>query len=401
MTKTLDRVPLLADVIRDGGDKAQQLRRLAPETVDALIDAGMFRFALPSELGGEGASSMETVDILAAISAIDASVGWNVMLGSEINAMAAGGMDRDVARSVFLDDPRVVMCGGSGPGSVPGPAIRQADGGYRVTGRGTFASGCHNSTWSFLMAAAHEAPGVPMTTSSGVPIFRMFFLNRSEWDIEVVWDMAGLRGSGSDTVVAVDGHVRPEHADVQLWSLPAQYDNPVYRMPVPFRLAYNKAGVALGVAQGALQAFEELSGTKTPMMSSGLLRDRPDAQSRYGRATAIVRSARAYLVDALNDVEEELHAGREVPSAELTQAARLACVHATNTCMEAVDLIHNAAGTSALRMDSPLERKLRDAHGCATHRWVAHPLYGDLGRILLGGEPGPEFDGSAAVSSRR
>lgn len=68
--------------------------------------------------------------------------------------------------------------------------------------------------------------------------------------------------------------------------------------------------------------------------------------------------------------------------------------------MHAVDLIHNSAGTTAIRMDSPLERKLRDAHACATHRWVAHPLYGELGKILLGHEPGGEFDGSGASAPR-
>jgi hypothetical protein len=62
--------------------------------------------------------------------------------------------------------------------------------------------------------------------------------------------------------------------------------------------------------------------------------------------------------------------------------------------MEVVDLIHNTAGTSAMRMNNPLERKLRDAHGCATHRWVSHALYADLGRILLGGEPSAEFAGT-------
>ena len=74
------------------GDEAQQLRRLPDDVVDTLIDEGMFRFTLPPELGGEDATSLETIEVLEAISAIDASVGWNVMLGSEINAMAAGGM---------------------------------------------------------------------------------------------------------------------------------------------------------------------------------------------------------------------------------------------------------------------------------------------------------------------
>jgi alkylation response protein AidB-like acyl-CoA dehydrogenase len=92
-TKALDRVAGLAPIIRRGGDEAQKLRRLPQDTVDALIDAGFFRFALPTEVGGENASSMETIAVLEALAAIDASVGWNVMLGSEINAMAVGGMD--------------------------------------------------------------------------------------------------------------------------------------------------------------------------------------------------------------------------------------------------------------------------------------------------------------------
>ena len=81
------------------------------------------------------------------------------------------------------------------------------------------------------------------------------------------------------------------------------------------------------------------------------------------------------------------------PSGPATQIARLACTHAANTCMTAVDSIHNAAGTSALYLDSPLERKLRDAHGCATHRWVAHPIYSELGKIFLGHDAPAEFAG--------
>jgi alkylation response protein AidB-like acyl-CoA dehydrogenase len=115
MRSALERVAGLIDVIRDGGDRAQELRRLAPETVDALVDAGMFRFTLPSELGGENASVGETIEVLEAIAKVDASVGWNVLLGSEINAMAAGGMPKELAREVYLDNPNVIMCGGGGP----------------------------------------------------------------------------------------------------------------------------------------------------------------------------------------------------------------------------------------------------------------------------------------------
>jgi alkylation response protein AidB-like acyl-CoA dehydrogenase len=388
----LERVARLADVIRDGGDRAQQLRRLPQDTVDALVDAGIFRIAIPKELGGDDASITETIAILEAISKIDGSVGWNVMLGSEINAMAAGGMDKALAREVFLDDPRVIMCGGGGPGSQPSRAEKQADGSYRVSGQTTFISGCHNATWCFMIAPVFAGDSM-VTDAKGVPQIRSFFLHKSQYQILDTWDVAGLRGSGSHDVRANGALVPAKWADVQLWTLPAHYPNPAFRVPVALRLAYNKAAVAIGVARGAVDEFYALAQTKVPWLTTAALRDRPVAQQRAGEAEAQLRAARAFLMEAMHEVEEELKRGREIPSPKTTQAGRLACTHAANASMHVVDLVHNTSGTSAMRMHSPLERKLRDAHGCATHRWVAHPLYGELGKILLGHEATPEFAG--------
>lgn len=387
----LERVARLKDVIARGGDEAQKLRRLPAETVDALIDEGLFRFAIPRELGGEDASSMETVAILEAISAIDASVGWNVMLGSEINAMAAGGMRKDLAREVYLDNPRVVMCGGGGPGSTPSYAIAQKDGSVKVWGETTFISGCHNSEWCFMSAAlveeGQEHTANPMAA-------RMWFLHKSQYEILDTWDMAGLRGSGSHNVRATGAVVPAKWAEVQLVTLPALYDNPVFRIPIPLRLSYNKVAVALGVARGALDAFVEIANNKIPFLSASKLADRPIAQHKMAEMEAKYRAARAYVMEAMEEVEDELRAGAEAPGARTTQNARLACTYGANACMEVVDVLHNAAGTSAMQMKSPLERKLRDAHGAATHRWVAHPLYTELGGILLGKDPSPEFAGT-------
>lgn len=388
----LKRVAEVTGEIRRAGDEAQLLRRCPSWVIDTLIDQGFFRFTIPRELGGEDASVAETIEVVEAISAIDASVGWNVMLGSEINAMAAGGMDRAIAAEVYLDNPRVIMCGGGGPGTRPSRAVAQPDGSYRVWGQATFMSGCHNATWCFMVAPVFENDAVKIV--NGAPVVKLWMLHRNEWQIEDTWDVSGLRGSGSHTVITEGGMVPARFAGVDLVSLPALYDNPVYRIPVPLRLAYNKAAVAIGVARGALDAFVELANTKTPMLSSGLLRDRPVAHLRMGEGEANLRSARAFLFEAMGQVEHELHQGRDAPSANATQTARLACTHAANASMHVVDSVHNAGGTSAMRMDSPLERKLRDAHGCATHRWVAHPIYAELGRILLGHEAPPEYAGT-------
>jgi len=388
----LARVHELGDTIRRGGDEAQQLRRCPSYVIDALIDAGLFRFTIPRELGGEDASVGQTIEVIEAISAIDASIGWNVMLGSEINAMAAGGMPRDLAEEVYLGDPRVIMCGGGGPGTTPSRAVAQPDGSYRIWGHTTFISGCHNATWCFMVAPVFDGDEIRLT--DGAPTVKLWMLHRDQWEIHDTWDVAGLRGSGSHDVTTDGGLVPEQFAEVDLVTMPPLHENPVYRIPVPLRLAYNKAAVAIGVARGALDEFAELANAKTPMLSSTPLRDRPIAQYRMGEGEATLRAARAFLFEAMGEVEAELWAGRDTPSAERTQIARLACTHAANASMQVVDSIHNAAGTSAMRMDSPLERKLRDAHGCATHRWVAHPLYGELGKIFLGHDAPAEFAGT-------
>lgn len=392
----LARVPELADVIREGGDMGQQQRKLDQRTVDALIDAGFFRFTIPRELGGEDATILETIEVLEAMAAIDASVAWNVMLGSEINAMAVGGMDKELAKEIYLDNPRVVMCGGGGAVVEPPRAEKQPDGSFKIWGAIAFVSGVHNAEWCFMPAPIVEN-GEPVLDANGNPQVSLWMMHKSEYEIIDTWDVAGLRGSGSHTVRATGAHIPAKFAGVDLFSLPAHYDNPAYRTPVPLRLAYNKSAIALGVARGALDVLADLAQNKIPALSSSSLAHRPIAQHRMGECEAKFRAARAFMFEALGAVQDELKAGAPVPGPETTKMARLACIFASNACMEVVDVIHNTAGTSAAYMSNPLERKLRDAHGAASHRWVSHSLYPELGKIFLGLEPSPEFIGTDVV----
>ena len=284
------------------------------------------------------------------------------------------------------------MCGGGGTGSVPATAVRQPDGGFRVTGESTFISGCWNAEWCFMPAP--EVEEGQDIRGADIRTMRMRFMHRSEWEIVETWDVAGIRGSGSDNVRADGALVRPEHAEVDLVSLPPHFDNPVFRIPIPLRLSYNKVAIALGIARGALDAFVDLAHHKVPMLSPSKLTDRPIAQIRVAECEAKYRAVRAYVMEAMTEVEDELHRGAEQPSALTTQNARLACIVATNTCMELVDVLHNTAGTSASYMANPLERKLRDAHAAASHRWVSHSLYQELGAIIMGQDPSDEFAGT-------
>jgi alkylation response protein AidB-like acyl-CoA dehydrogenase len=399
LQERLDKIDNLRVEILAAGDEAQQLRRLPVDIVTKLIDEGFFRFTLPPELGGENASSVDTIKILEAMAAIDASVAWNVMLGSEINAMAAGGMDKTLAQEIYVDNPRVIMCGGGGPGTTQPRAERVDDGGVRVWGRSTFISGCHNADWCFMAAPLMQGDEMEID-DAGTPIFKLWMMPRDQWEIIDTWDVAGLRGSGSNDVNAEGAYIEAKHVAVDLMSVPAQYDNPVYRMPVALRLSFNKVAIALGVAKGTIEAITDLAQNKIPMLSTSTLSKRPMAQSRMGEAVASYRAVRTYVLQAMQDVEDELAAGAAAPGVDTTINARLACTHGANVCMGVVDSLHNTAGTSGMRMNSPLERKLRDAHGCATHRWVSHALYQDLGSIFLGNDPDPEFTGQGGPTPK-
>ena len=388
----IDRVAGLRDVIAAGGDQAQELRRLPESCVTELVDAGFFRFTLPEELGGEDASSIETIEVLEAISAIDTSVGWNVMLGSEINA--DGGRRHG---------------GGSREGDLP----RQPAGHHVRRWRHRIGAG-HRSTAARRRIQGDRRVDLPErllerrlvlhagTRGGGGPGHPSC---RHVDDADAVHAPLGVgdrrdlgRGRhprfGSDTVRANGSLVRPEHAAVDLVEMPPRYDNPVFRIPIPLRLSYNKVAIALGIARGALDAFVDLAHNKVPMLSPSKLMDRPIAQIRVAECEAKYRAVRAYVMESMAAVEDELTLGADMPSAMTTQNARLACVHASNMCMEVVDVLHNTAGTSAAYMANPLERKLRDAHGAASHRWVSHSLYQDLGAIILGHTPAAEFAGT-------
>jgi alkylation response protein AidB-like acyl-CoA dehydrogenase len=382
----VERVHKMKDVIVRGGDEAQQLRHLPQWLTDALVEQNIFRFTLPENCGGEDASVRTTIDVLEAVAAIDGSVGWNVMIGSEINAMAAGGMPKELIQEVFLDNPRVIMCGGGGPGTQPSRALKDGSG-WRVFAQSTFMSGCHNSTWAFQSAPLFDGEK-PILDERGMPQIRTFFLHRDQWEIVDTWNVASLRGSGSHDVRSNGAFVSERYAGVQLQLPATNSDNPVFRMPVNVRLSFNKAGVALGIARGAIDAVIDLAQNKTPWLSATTLKDRPMAQYRVGEAEATYRAAKAFLNEAMDGVADTLKNGEPQPSWDSMKIARLACLHAAQSCMHVVDLMHNTAGTSSIRMDSPLERKLRDAHGAASHRWVGPQLYEELGRVFLGHEPG-------------
>ena len=385
-TPMLERIASMKEMLLKAGDEAQELRHLPAWASKEMAEQGFYRFVLPFELGGENQTAREQIENVEAVSAIDGSVGWCTHINSEINGLIIRRMPPEFAHEI-CDDWDLLVCSGHGPpnGPNPGRKARRDGDGWRLNYQGSFASGSHNATWNFVMASQVQDEDTEETVEAS------FMVPKGEFDVIDTWDTAGLRGSGSHDVRMTDRYVPPEHllpavalASSEIW------DSPTFRNPT--HAVYNKAAVALGVCRGAIDSFIELAQHKTPWGLGTMLKDQPQIQYRIGEAQATLMAARAFVMETQDALEENLgphpsKGGRMEPEWEYFWPALLACAHAAQSNRHVVGMINNTAGTTGSRMDSPLERQLRDAHQSATHALISYRHYEELGKTLVGHEP--------------
>ena len=373
--------------VRASADEAQALRHAPEPIVRKLAEAGLYRLAAPACFGGGEADPITTIEVIEAISEADGSIGWCLMIGMEVVGIGGSLMEPETAARLFAENPDVVMSGALNPQG----RARRVDGGWLVTGRWPFASGCHHADlfWGQCRVVDDDtAVGDTAdddTADDGPPRLVEVIVPRSSYSIIDTWRVNGLRGTGSHDV-AVDELYVPDDMVTEVAGRRPVHDGPLYRMPPFTRLAYNKVGVATGIARAALDAFVDLAEGKQPRLSSRALRERPRAQLRYAEAEAALRSARAFVFDVVGEVWETVSAGG---MADRRQRAlvRLACSHACQEAIRAVELVHQAAGTSANFETSPIGRARHDVAVVAQQVMVAPHFIEDAGRVLLGLDP--------------
>jgi len=371
----IERARALQPLVREAADEAERERRLPARVAEAMARAGLYRVSAPRAFQGSERDAVTQIRTIEAIGEADGSAAWNLMIGIETFGLLAAGFER--GRELFAD-PQVIVCGSTA-------AVCRAEavsGGYRVSGQWPFVSGCHNSHYFAGLAAVHEN-GQPV---AGEPV-RYVLAPREEFEIVDTWHVGGLRGSGSHDVCLSDVFVPVENTlKLQVGAMRRDGGSVLARIPAGSRLAYNKVGVSLGIARGAIDAFVELASGKTPRFSSGKLRERPHAQRALALAEARLRGARAFVFEAADDLWSAAAAGSEV-SGRQRALLQLACSDAAGICAEAVDRVAEAAGTSANTLGSPLERRARDVRVVRQHMTVAAHHIEDAGRMLIGLEP--------------
>ena len=260
----------------------------------------------------------------------------------------------------------------------PGGRAVAVDGGYRVSGRWRYGSGCRHAWWMVVTCVVSDGDAPRPTAPGWAGPAHVLPARRRVRDHRHL-DDHGTARSGSHDYAAADVFVSEERT-FQPFAAPVKRAGPLYALRVMF-LA-NAAGVPLGVARGAVDALVELATTK-PGPGGGVLRDDALVQAWAARAEALLGSARGDVFDAVGAVWDALRAGGE-PSPGQRARFHLARGFAAQACVEAVDLAYRTAGGTALFAPHPLDRALRDIHTLSQHVMFSAQAQQQAGRALLG-----------------
>ena len=377
------RAAALVPMIEAAGERIEAERRIVPEVVTALYEAGLFHMLLPASFGGGAADIVAFNQVIETIAAADASTAW--CLAQQVaSTQAAGYLDPKIAREIFAAPDGAVAWG---PPS--GAKAVVVDGGYIVNGRWRFGSGSEHCPWLGGHAAVFEADGKPRLDKQGRPVMRTMLFRKDKATFYDIWHVIGLRGTGSNAYEVTELFVPEAYS---YWrDLPADRRgaDPLGNIPLLTLYGMGFSGVGLGLARASLDAFMKLAEAKKPGSVHGapvLLRDNAVIQARVAKATGRLKSARAYLHDMLQVFWDAATANRAVPLEQRAQL-RVAITGAMEQARRVVDFAYHAAGTNAIFHGSPFERRFRDMHTVTAQGQAHLSNFEAAGQALFGIEP--------------
>jgi indole-3-acetate monooxygenase len=369
----------MAPMIAAHGAEIERRRELPDRLREALIDGGFFRLLLPRSLGGAELLPTGYVPIIEEIAKADASTAWclNQTAGC---SMVAAHLDPEPARAIF-GERRGILAWGPGPGEA-----RVAAGGYRVTARFSFASGSHEASWLGAHLPIVEEDGRPRRAADGSPVIRTLLFPKSAAEMTDIWHVLGLKGTGSDQYSVADLFVPEEFCLARDAAARPREKGLLYRFSNLQLYSAGFAGVAMGIARSALDAFIELAHDKIPRGARRSLRDNNVVQSQVAQAEAKLSGARAFLLTVLAETTEAV-AEQEYLTLDQRMTIRLAATFAIHQARDAVDTAYHAGGATAIFAENPFERRFRDIHTVSQQLQGRQEHYETVGQYLLGLEP--------------
>ena len=379
-------VEALLPAIRGAAEQCERERRVPAANIALLRDAGAFRVLQPKRFGGYEESVESFFDIVAAIGSACASTGWVYGVCGVHQWVIAQFPDAAQA-DVWPDGSQALISGTYAPA---GKAV-QVSGGFRLSGRWSFASGCDYADWHFVGALCEDASGSPLD---------MGFLLLPAGDLEFHdnWFVGGLCGTGSKDVSVADVFV-PEHRvlwlrDALAAATPGNAVNTaaLYRLPFFTVVTLSIVSPIVGAAEGALRAFVEDGRVRqrrgAPLSVKSKAADSIVMQARIAEAAGLIEAARMLIVRDL--AATTAAAESEGVDVEMRIRNRRDYALAVRLCSQAIDALYSCSGAAGLFVPNVLERAWRDVHGAAKHvglNWDSiGPMFGQhvLGEVVRG-----------------
>ena len=380
----------LRSAIRGYHEEIEREQRLPKALVEQFHAAGFYSLVIPRELGGLQADPLTYLRVVEVLAEASGSVGWN-LANNSIGQLVTLGLPDEGVHEIYADRADTVIAGTAVQGG--GKAV-PVEGGYRVTGRWPFGSGCQESSWmlgSFQILDGDQLRKSPDGTSS---YWRGVFSRSEAQVVEGSWDVSGLRGTGSFDWTVEDVFL-PErrtmvHAGIPLDNQWSRWPGMPYALPTQAWVGPHHSAVITGIARAGIDALIELAGEKTPRGRTTRLCENPQVQDAIGRADAILNAGRFYRTAMIAELWNTLAAGKET-TREQRARCRLAAVYATDSARQAMDLMYRHGGSTSFERESRLAECWRDLHVVAQAVTLAPEWYPIGGRVYLGMDPGPRL----------
>ncbi|SEF91989.1 Acyl-CoA dehydrogenase [Nonomuraea solani] len=366
-TTLLDRARELRPLIEREAGAAEAQGRLTDPVVDALHETGLFGVWAPVPLGGSESSPREFMAVVEELSYADPSTGWVLMATTLENSTAGAYLGDDAVERIFKG-PRMPVF--AGQGTRPGVAVRE-DGGFRLSGQWSFASGMLHSQYVHSLGAVEGTDDV-----------RIFITPIEDAKLLGNWDVLGLRATGSIDY-SIDGAYVPESQTHVFTANEPLRGGALFRLGVLDQALICHSGWALGVGRRLLDELARHARARTGR--PGQIAGSDAFHTDFARTEATFRAARALVHEAWDDAERALDAGRLLDVREETMV-RLALNHITSTIAEVARFVYASGGTSALR-DGLIQRLFRDAQAGTAHITSGPQLLRECGRELAGLAP--------------
>jgi alkylation response protein AidB-like acyl-CoA dehydrogenase len=370
----VERARALQPLIASEADEIERSRRLTPKVTTALIENELYRALLPRTYGGHEVPLEVFMQMQEEIAKADASTAW--CLGQcAVCAMTAAYLGPDAANEIFNTPPGILAWGAINH------EVKVVPGGYLANARWEFASGSRQASWLGSHVRVIEADGTPRKKKDGSVEIRTILFPVSSAAMYDVWDVIGLKGTGTDAYSVENLFIPEKFAALRDDPNAVIEKGPLYKLTTNAVFSMGFAATSLGVARATLDAAIDLARSKIPQGLSAM-RENNAVQGQIGRTEATLRAARAYLYSTAAEVWRDLEHGEPVTEAHRI-AIRIAATWTIHQSASVVDTAYHMSGATAVFARNPFERRFRDMHAIAQQIQARDTHFEDVGKAIL------------------